>query len=97
MSIRLKLASQCEAVNFVVAYGPTGCAKDVEQKHYFRHNVEDVVEIILTKEYLFVLMDANTQTGQSFLFCFIFAHPIHYLRASSSLSPSNSYLRSGVT
>ena len=55
MSRRFKLASKCEAVNFVVAYAPTDCTQDAELKHIFWLKLEDLVNKNTTKECLFVL------------------------------------------
>ena len=40
------------------------CTKDAELKRIFWQKLEDLAEKILTKECLFVLVDANARTGQ---------------------------------
>ena len=57
----IKLASKCKVVNFVVAYAPTDCTKNVELTRIFWPKLEDLVEKIPTKECLFALMDANAR------------------------------------
>ena len=63
MFARFGLAGKCEAVDFVVAYAPTDCAKDGGFETYFWQKLEDSVEQIPTKERWFVPMDANARTG----------------------------------
>ena len=62
MAMRFEMMGHRGAVTFVAAYAPTDVAT-TESKHMFWEKLDSLVRRIPAKEYLFVLMDANAQTG----------------------------------
>eukprot|EP00752_Nemacystus_decipiens_P003356 g3103.t1 len=62
MAMRFEMTGHREAVNFVAAYSPTDVA-DASSKQLFWDKLDSLVRRIPAKECIFVLMDANAQTG----------------------------------
>ncbi|CAB1108182.1 unnamed protein product [Ectocarpus sp. CCAP 1310/34] len=62
MAMRFEMTGHRGAVNFVAAYAPTDVAT-ADSKRMFWEKLDSLVRRIPAKEYLFVLMDANAQTG----------------------------------
>ena len=69
MSMRFELTGECAAVNLVVAYAPTETNPNAELKEVFWKKLRCLVKQIPTKEFLFVLMDANAWTGKRMETC----------------------------
>ena len=63
MAMRFEISSQSGAVNFVSAYAPTEVSKD-ESRRAFWDRLDSLVQRIPAKECVYVLMDANAQTGR---------------------------------
>ena len=63
MAMRFESSGQSGAVNFISAYAPTEVSKD-ETKQAFWDRLDSLVQRIPAKECLYVLMDANAQTGR---------------------------------
>ena len=64
MSMPFHLAGKSNAINFVVAYGPTDTVSNTrEQKDMFWANLNSAVTRVPSSDYLLVLIDANTRTG----------------------------------
>ena len=64
MSMTFNLAGKSNAVTFVVAHGPTDTvSKTREQKNMFWVDLESAVSRAPSRDYLFVLIDANARTG----------------------------------
>ena len=63
MAMWFEISGQSGAVNFISAYAPTEVSKD-ETKQAFWDRLDSLVQRIPAKECLYVLMDANAQTGR---------------------------------
>ena len=64
MSMTFHLAGKSNAINFVVAYGPTDTVSNTrEQKDVFWADLNSAVSRVPSSDYLLVLIDANARTG----------------------------------
>ena len=64
MSMTFNLTGKSNAVTFIVAYGPTNTVSNTrEQKAVFWADLESAVSRVPSRDYLFVLIDANARTG----------------------------------
>ena len=64
ISMNFNLAGKCNAITFVVAYGPTDTVPKMRQpKDAFWADLDSAASRVSSSDYLFVLIDANVRAG----------------------------------